>query len=286
MAQAVVVSSKRFGVAILLVVAIPLVAVAMAPLVHGRNEPAAANRRFLLINALSAAHPDYLFTVDGAAPATDDAVSVLVEPRPPLPLTHGPEARRPVTLKLDEKGLPSPPELVDWRMTRALKMPDEDARRRLLPEDEALLKSEVPRRGVVALAVVWLAAPQTEESIQRFWPGGADVLFFSPRRRDRKPVSWGVSFCMDRGLPTCASDHPASPVSGFRAWVSSLTAEDQPALAASGLNLTELRGAAHSGLAYGFVASGDLDELRELAAEKSVSTLRVVDLRIPPEHDL
>ncbi|MCK2214894.1 hypothetical protein MF672_014010 [Actinomadura sp. ATCC 31491] len=261
-----------------------ITAIVVVPLMIWRDEPVSTKRRLLLLNALSTAHPDYLFTMASGASTTDESVSVLVEPRPPLPLTHGPEARRPVTLKLDERGMPSPPELVDWRMTRALEVSDQDAGRRLLPDDQALLKSKVPPRGVIALAVVWLTAPQTEESIQRFWPDGADVLFFSPRRKDRKPVSWDVSFCMDRGLPTCASDHPASSTSGFRAWVSSLTAEDQSALATFGLNLADMRSAARSGLAYGFVASGYLDDLRELAAEKSVSFLRVVDLRIPLEH--
>ncbi|MER5645562.1 hypothetical protein [Streptosporangium sp. NPDC002524] len=134
--------------------------------------------------------------------------------------------------------------------------------------------------GVMTTTVIEFKKPVTEKSLG-LENGPARDVFLSRGRVGGEAMYWPAhEGCSDKGLPEPCVDY--SSVSQFRSWVSTLTAEDEPILARFGLNLADLRSAAHDGLIYGIIANFAPYAIRKHAKGKNVQAVWITEIRSCP----
>ncbi|MFE3455879.1 hypothetical protein ACFXJ8_43980 [Nonomuraea sp. NPDC059194] len=244
--------------------------------------------RFVLANGFAASHPDYRIRIDETVKADvglrSGNIPIELDPRPPHPLTRGPEAMRPETIELLPSGGVAQPHLKPWRMTSAILGPAELQPVPMSANDRELLNLHDPKHRLNALIVVWLSEPTAEEAVNFWLREGIDVAIFTEPNAARVPVSWDASFCGDRALP-CPKDQLMSASEGFKSWVSSLRNDDATLLNGIGLDLTDLRNRAKSGKMHGFIATAELEEIKFLSRRSQVKSIQLVSIDLADARD-
>lgn len=252
-----------------------------SPLAGVSSERAA----FVLANGLAATHPDYRIRIDDASEARKSlqnvSVPVLLDPRTAYPLLRGPEAMRRENIELLWSGEVTQPLLRPWRLTGAIHEPVSSP---LLRDDAAFLSLSDPQHQLRALIVGWLSEPMTEEAVDLWLPNGIDVAIFTERGSVDAPVSWDTHFCRDRNLP-CPPDELLRASEGFRLWVAALRDDDAPLLAKLGLDLADLRSRAKNGMMYGFIASAELEEIKNLSHKGQVRSIQIISAGLADARD-
>ncbi|MFI6817892.1 hypothetical protein ACIBG7_36250 [Nonomuraea sp. NPDC050328] len=214
---------------------------------------------------------------DNKIPPFDGSLKVGIGPRMAGNWPHEAPALR-TEFRQDTSGEIQVPRTEPWHLTDVLASFGDESAESGNRQTLSLLKDASWRHHSVHAAVE-LKKPLNEEEAGKIHDISlGEVALLSPGRGN-KPIGWPFAFPGTIGDFHVSGGRPStSRLEEFRQWVSLLQPEDEFALQAIGLDLTELRRSANDGLIHGFTIINTPEAIARMAKNPKVRSVRVIEI--------